>query len=155
MSPAWPPDQMKGPSRSARRAPVWPSCRHAPTYGVVRTKAVVVTTRLSPMALVLCGEMQALVVVSLALECFEKRFCLCTVVEVPGVPHVVQGRLGDKLKRLCIGCPVRCGIWPHRRYIPTHANKPSFKGKANKACLKVPLHALAEGHKVLTARLRR
>ena len=62
------------------------------------------------MALVLCGEMQALVVVPLALECFEKRFCLRTVVAVPGAPHVVQGRLGGKLKRLCIGCSARCGI---------------------------------------------
>ena len=53
MQPAWSPDRMEGPSRSARRPPVWPSCRHAPTYGVVRTKAVVVTTRLSPMTLVL------------------------------------------------------------------------------------------------------
>ena len=62
------------------------------------------------MALVLCGEMQALVVVPLALERLEKRFCLCTVVEVPGVPYIVQGRLGGKLKRLCIGCSARCGI---------------------------------------------
>ena len=50
----------EGPSRSARRTPVWPFCRYAPTYGVVRTKAVVVTTRLSPMALVFCGECRRL-----------------------------------------------------------------------------------------------
>jgi len=136
MRPAWPPDQMEGPSRSARRTPVWPSCRHAPTYGVVRTKAVVVTTRLSPMALVLCGGMQALVVVPLILECFEKRFCLRTVVAAFGVSHVVQGRLGDKLRRLCIGCPARCGIWPHRRYIPTHANKPSLRAKMIRLALR-------------------
>ena len=60
MQPAWSPDRMEGPSRSARRPPVWPSCRHAPTYGVVRTNTVVVTTRLSPMALVLCGECRRL-----------------------------------------------------------------------------------------------
>jgi hypothetical protein len=67
------------------------------------------------------------VVVPLVLECLEKRFCLRTVVAAFGVSHVVQGRLGGKLKRLCIGCPARCGIWPHRRYIPTHANRPSLR----------------------------